>query len=299
MSDSAMLKLIHETKAVSIWNRKTGPVFWYAAGVPGPFYVNTELVIGPALSANLLEKITSIIASTTDLAERAKQLNQLILAAYEGSPQYKEVIAAMVSKAKQNFSADSYSFVSGGERRDWLFSIPFAQEIGLKHVLLFKDARIYCEASVKQGESGLHVADLINNAASYFDVWLPALQKAGLRCIGTVCVNSRGTHGVKRLEENGFKTVTLNGIDLDFFQQSMKGGLIDQSTLDEIALYFKSPQEWASTYLLKDVKLFDIKNLDKKSLERLQNFFDQDPWDLRAKNEGFFADMEKAIAEKF
>ena len=33
---------------------KRGPVFWYAASVPGPFYVYTELVIGPALAEKLL-----------------------------------------------------------------------------------------------------------------------------------------------------------------------------------------------------------------------------------------------------
>ena len=61
-SPEDMIKRIHDTKAVSIWNSKTGPIFWYAANVPGPFYVTTELVIGPDLSAKLLKDITALIA---------------------------------------------------------------------------------------------------------------------------------------------------------------------------------------------------------------------------------------------
>jgi len=66
LSSAQLIHRIHETKAVSIWNHKTGPIFWYAASVPGPFYVNTELVIGPALSASLLKSITQIVETISE-----------------------------------------------------------------------------------------------------------------------------------------------------------------------------------------------------------------------------------------
>ncbi len=297
-TNNDLLKLIHDTKAVSIWNRKTGPVFWYVLGVPGPFYVNTEMVIGPELSAKLLEKITSIIASTSDPAARAAQLNDLILDAYKNSAMYRQVIAAMVAKAKTEFPAGSYDVVSGGERRDWLFSIPFAKEIGVRHVFLFKDHSTYCEEKLKAGEKALHVADLINNAASYFDMWFPILEKAQLDYIGTLCINIRGTNGLKRLAEHGKKTVTLNNVDIGFFQKSLASGLIDAGTLAELDTYFAAPKDWAEKYLMGDVKLFDVENLDKKSYERLQSFFTKDPWSLKHGNETFFAAMHAEIAKR-
>jgi hypothetical protein len=293
--NSTLLKLIHDTKAVSIWNRKTGPVFWYAAGVPGPFYVNTELVIGPELAKKLLDQITAIVTSSNDPATRVTQLNKAILGAYEGSPVYKQVIAAMVAKGKNEFPPGSYAAISGGERRDWLFSIPFAKETGMRHLFLFKNNTLYCEQAVKPGEKVMHVADLINNAASYFDLWMPILEKAQLPCVGTVCVNTRGATGINRLKANGQKVVTLNSIDAGFFEQWQKEGLIDQATFEELKTFFASTKEWGRKYLTDDVAIFDVVKLDKKSFERLQNFFTQDPWGLRQGHEEFFEKMKQAI----
>jgi len=293
---NSLVKLILDSKALSIWNRKTGPVFWYAAGVPGPFYLNTELMIGRELSEQLLDKITAIVAEIPDLAARAAQLNTLMMDAYRQNADYKTVIKAMIETTQAAFPTGTYTAISGGERRDWLFSIPLATELGIKHIYLFKNQSLFCTEPLQAGEKTLHVSDLINNAASYFDVWLPALQKAGLKFAGTITVNTRGLAGVKRMEEAGHKLVALNRVELPFFQQSCDSGLIDKDTLDEIAVYFTSPQEWAGRYLMdRDPALFDIAHLDKKSFERMKSFFTQDPWDLREKHAAFFDKMLNAL----
>jgi hypothetical protein len=208
------------------------------------------------------------------------------------------VIAAMIARARTEFPSGSYEIVSGGERRDWLFSIPFAKEVGARHLFLFKNQGYYCEQGVKAEEKALHVADLINNAASYFDLWLPILQKAQLACAGTLCVNSRGTNGVKRLQDNGQKVVALNAIDAGFFEQWLKEGLIDQSTFEELSVFFVSAKEWGRRYLTADVAIFDVPKLDGKSFERLQSFFAQDPWGLREGHEAFFEAMKQAIGAR-
>jgi orotate phosphoribosyltransferase len=292
-----LLKLIHDTEALSIWNREKGPVFWYAAGVPGPFYFNIELMISKDLADGLLQKITAILAATSEPAARAGQLNKIILEAYASNRVYAEIIATLVAKAREQFPTGSYSLVSGGERRDWLFSIPFAKEMGIKHAFLFKNQTLYCEQGIKDGEQTLHVSDLINNAASYFDVWLPTLEKAKLKCFGTGCVVSRGV-GTKKLEESGVKVMPLIKIDLAFFEQSLANGLITQDTLVEIASHFNSPREWARKYLVGNPGVFDIHNIDKKAFERLQSFLAKDPWSLRSDHEEFFVAMQKAIATR-
>ncbi len=298
LSSDDLLKIIHDTKAVSIWNHKTGPVFWYAAAVPGPFYVNTELAIGSALAEKLLRDITAIIAATSDPAARAARLNEAILTAYDANPVYQQIVKTMVAAAKASFPDGSYALVSGGERRDWLFSIPFAREAGVPHAFLFKNQDLWCATPIAPHATTLHVADLINNAASYFDLWLPILEKAHLRCIGTVCLNSRGSNGLQRLAKANVKVVALNGIDLSFFEKSRAGGLIDADTLAEIAAYFASPQEWAKRYLIGNAKLFDAPHIDAKSFERLRSFFTNDPWSLKKDNEAFFAAMRTAIEER-
>ena len=297
-STNDLIKRIHDTKAVSIWNRNTGPIFWYAASVPGPFYVNTELVIGPELSASLLKKITAIVAETPDAKGRAEKLETLIMDAYNSDEIFKNVIDTMVAKTREEFPASAFSLISGGERRDWLFSIPMAKLMNIRHAYLFKNGELYCAQGVTSGEVALHVSDLINNAASYFDAWLPILQKAGLSCVGTVCVNSRGSAGVDRLKANGQKVVALNSIDIAFFEKSMETGLIDAGTLEEIRAFFSSAQEWASKYLMGKPALFNADGIDAKSFERLQTFFTKDPWGLRSSHESFFAEMTKAIADR-
>jgi len=293
-----LLKLIHDSKALSIWNRSKGPVFWYIAGIPGPFYVNTEWMLGGECAAKLLGAIDAILATEKTGTGRAAQLKAAILAAYVNNSAYRNIVATMIERGQKEFPGMPYTFISGGERRDWLFSIPFAEECRLKHVFLFKDMSVHCEQPLKPPETGLHVSDLINNAASYFELWFPALEKARLLCVGTLCVNSRGDSGIQKLAARGHKAVALNHIDLAFFEQSLANGLINKVMLEEIACYFASPKEWAAHYLMNKSDLFNIEKIDKKSFERLQSFFANDPWSLRKDYQDFFALMQKKIAAR-
>jgi hypothetical protein len=147
-------------------------------------------------------------------------------------------------------------------------------------------------------EKTLHVADLINNAASYFDLWFPILGKASLDCIGTVCVNTRGSNGLKRLQDHGQKVVALNKIDITFFEQWLNNGLINQDTFNELAIYFASTKDWATGYLLNNAGVFNVKNTDIKSFERLQNFIANDPWALKNGHSDFFTHMQAEIKKR-
>ncbi len=298
LSQQDLIRRILDTKAVSIWNHKTGPIFWYAASVPGPFYVNTELVIGPELSASLLKDITSIVAQTPDSKERAEKLEALIMGACERDETFRNIIETMASRIRADFITDSYAVISGGERRDWIFSIPVAKLLGVRHVYLFKNGASYCAEPLAMGEIALHISDLINNAASYFDNWLPILEQAGLACVGTVCVNSRGSNGVDRLKANGQKVVALNSVDVPFFEACQRNGLIDEATLEELKLFFSSSKDWASRYVMGRPELFDPAKIDAKSLERMKTFFAKDPWKLRGSHASFFAAMDEALYQK-
>ncbi len=294
-----LLKLILDTHAVSIWNRSEGPVFWYAANVPGPFYVNTEMIIGKALSEHLLREITAIIAGTVDGEARADQLDKLILDAFKKTPQWQRLIATMVDKAKKEYPAGSFSMVSGGERRDWLFSIPFAHMAEIPHLFLFKNGVMYAKHPVKAGQSVLHVSDLINNAASFFDLWHPILEKHKLKCCGNLCVTVRGENGLRRLHGAGQKVISLIAVDVEFFRHLHAADLISRETFEEIAVFFSSAPDWASKYLIDKPELFDVDGCDeKKSFERLKNFIELDPWKMRPSHEQFFASMKKAVDQR-
>ncbi len=293
-----LLKLILDTHALSIWNSAKGPVFWYAANIPGPFYLNTEMMIGRTLSEHLMREITAIVAGDVDREACAEQLERLILEAFKKNKEWQRLIATMVDHARKEFPANAFAYVSGGERRDWLFSIPFAHVIELPHLYLFKNGTAFCKQHLKAGQGVLHVSDLINNAASFFDTWQPALDKAGLKCCGNLCVNVRGEAGLKRLHEAGQKVASLMSIDVDFFRRLHAEDLISRETFEELSVFFSSSTAWAAKYLIDKPQLFDAKGCDAKSFERLKNFIEHDPWKMRPKHAAFFAAMQKEIAER-
>jgi hypothetical protein len=297
-TQNGLLKLIHDTRAVSIWNHDKGPVFWYAANVPGPFYVNTEMVIGADLAEKLLCEITAIVAGTVDAQARAEQLDHLIMDAYKAAPSWQQLIATMLDRARGEFPKHDFAVISGGERRDFLFSIPFAHACSIPHLYLFKDKSSHCEQSFKKGQNVLHVSDLINNAASFFDRWQPAFETLGLGCAGNLCVNIRGDNGLRRLREAGQKTVALVTINLDYFRGLRDADLITKNMFEEIALFFASAQDWAATYLIGKPELFNAAACDAKSFERLRFFILNDPWQLRLKHEAFFASMQQAVEQR-
>jgi orotate phosphoribosyltransferase len=298
LTQDDMLRRILDTKAVSIWNHKTGPIFWYAASIPGPFYVNTELVLGKELSAALLKDITSIIAETPAPKERAEKLERLILDAYESDAFFQSIIETMEAKLTDAFGANSFSVISGGERRDWLFSIPLAKKMDIKHAYLFKNGDLYCAQALRENEPTIHVSDLINNAASYFDAWFPILEKNKLNCVGTMCVNSRGSNGVDRLHEAGQKVVAINSVDIGFFESCCASGLVEKDVVDELRVFFDDPKAWASTYVMDRPELFNVGAIDAKSFDRLCTFFSKDPWALKEKHGVFFAEMQKTMTAR-
>ncbi|MDD3029048.1 MAG: hypothetical protein PHS57_02020 [Alphaproteobacteria bacterium] len=297
-SQNDLLKLILETQALSIWDHEKGPVFWYAANVPGPFYVNTEKLIGPEIAERMLREITGIVAGTVDAQARAEQLENAILEAFKVSPLWQKLIETLLDAARKEFAEKGCSLISGGERRDWLFSVPFAQKAELPHLYLFKNKETYCVQPVKPDQLVLHVSDLINNAASFFDLWQPTLEAAKLRCLGNVCVNVRGANGLKRLEAAGQKVVSLMTIDTAFFQKLHAADLITRDVFEEIAVFLASSQDWAAKYLFVKPDLFDVEGCDKKDFERLAAFISNDPWGMRSAHEAFFASMEKAVSAR-
>ena len=293
-----LLKLIHDTRAVSLWDRAKGPVFWYAANVPGPFYVNTEKVIGADLSEKLLREITAIVAGTVDAEARAGQLNHVVLESFKHTPSWQRLVATMIARARAEFAQQDFTMISGGERRDWLFSIPFAHVCNAPHLFLFKNKTVFSEQPVKAGERVLHVSDLINNAASFFDLWQPVLGGIHLGCVGNLCVAVRGENGLKRLADAGQKTVGMVTIDADFFRRLHAADLISRETFEEISVFLAAPRDWAAQYLVGRSELFDAQGCDAKSFERLRAFILNDPWSLRPSHEPFFAAMQKTIEQR-
>ena len=287
-----LTSVIFSTKAVSIWNNQKGPVFWYAAGVPGPFYVNTEKLIGAESAEKLLASISKIVAMEVSAEEKSSMVETVVMNEYAANETFQKIIATMVHDCRTQFG-DKYNTISGGERRDWFFSIPFAIESGLDHIYLFKNGGIHIKPHNNDGQKSedtkiLHVADLINNAASYFNSWIPILEKHGLSMMGTACVITRGSAGTDKLCDIGIPVCSLKTIDKSYFDELHTISLIDKDTTEEIGNYFDCKENWARRYILSKPDLLGNETLDAKSKERLKSFLENDPWNLRTNDNAFF-----------
>ena len=104
---------------------------------------------------------------------------------------YKTAIDALAESINEHVDINEIDYISGGERRDWFFSLVTAHLLKKPHITIFKDmdAYIFSEGTSKkagtiEGARVLHIADLITGASSYEPVSYThlALLAAGLRC---------------------------------------------------------------------------------------------------------------------
>ena len=82
--------------------------------------------------------------------------------------------------------AGDLDWSSGGERRDWFFSLPVAIRMGLPHLYIYKDGGTFladggATTAIDDltGKRTAHVADLVTEASSYARAWIPAIRDRG------------------------------------------------------------------------------------------------------------------------
>ena len=128
-----VLGALMETGALRI--APADEVFWYTSGTVGPYYINTEnLCGGPRKAAEMLDFIES---RRGDKDRFPGQLLRRIRTNYATDPIYRSVIDALVQEAGQK--AADIDYVSGGERRDWFFSLAVADLLDKPHLTIYKD----------------------------------------------------------------------------------------------------------------------------------------------------------------
>ena len=214
---------LFETNAVRVSDPEKP--FWYASGTLGPFYVNTHFLIESEEKANELLALIEE-AAAGDRTDFLSTILEFVKKQYETSESYKEVIDLIVSKAKEL----DFDIISGGERRDYFFSLMPAYLLGKPHLSIFKDGETYFsenveEKAVKVGEGdlagkvSLHIADLITEASSYTNAWIPSIRGVGAEIKDTIAVIDRLQGGEANLAKEGVNMYTFAKIELSLFDR--------------------------------------------------------------------------------
>ncbi|GBF75588.1 hypothetical protein PA598K_04006 [Paenibacillus sp. 598K] len=291
---NSLLEQLIATKGLSFRKGKEDKAFWYTTNKPGPFYINTENIVGKQNAELLLEKITMILGENTSRTQQMKKVMSLINQVLESDHAYNHSINKLIEYYRSN-STYNPAVVSGGERRDWFFSIPIAQKLNLPHVYLFKSGEHLVTNQVGdlldwniEKQKVLHIADIINQASSYSSKWTPILRNLGADFKETLSVAVRNQKGVEVLNQSNINVISPLRVDRELFMEASNIGLINDFALNEINLFYESPIQWTRHYLndfISGAHQTKLTSLEKK---RVDSFKKMDPYNLKEEFPDFF-----------
>ncbi|MHB1485201.1 MAG: orotate phosphoribosyltransferase [Saccharofermentanales bacterium] len=270
--ENSIIRYLFETKAIQVCSEDKP--FWYASGTLGPYYINTHYLYGSKEEAEDL--LSFIEECCLNKEECPGKLFSVMMEQYNKNSIYKSVIDLVVSESNKL----SYDFVSGGERRDFFFSILTAYFTKKPHLSIFKDgttilsdyefkkSAIAGKDSLK-GKESLHVVDLVTEASSYVRAWIPAVESVGAKISHTIAIVDRNQGGREILEEKGITFKAFALIKQDLFNKARLEKYISNNQYEMIHQFILNPGKFMSMFIVNHPHfLEDQINLGGKAKER-------------------------------
>ena len=250
--ENPIISWLFETDAVRVCPE--GQPFWYTSGKLGPFYINTQFLYGSEAAANRLLAVIEEACAGDKLAFYDKVWAD-ISAQLESCPIFSQLIDLLCEEAKK-MDAD---FISGGERRDYFFSMPVARKLGMGHLSIFKDlSTVYTDANGVsmpseqanlEGKKSIHIADLITVASSYVRAWIPAVEALGAKIAYSLAVVDRDQGGTKILADAGCPLTTLIVIKPELFETAKQLGRVNDEQIALINSFIADPDQFVTDFL--------------------------------------------------
>ncbi|MBQ4270453.1 MAG: orotate phosphoribosyltransferase [Clostridiales bacterium] len=241
------------TKAVRVAPEDTP--FWYTSGKLGPFYINTHFLVKNEDEANRMLKVIEESIKEDKLTAPSKIFDEF-MALYQTSETFKNVTDKLVAEARKY----DFDIISGGERRDYFFSMLPAHILGKKHLTIYKDLSAVvtdsefhspkvADKTLLEGKKILHIADLITEASSYERAWVPVIRDLGAEIKDTIAVIDRRQSGREVLKALGVDMDTLAGIDASLFDQAKDSGYINEQQYDLVMKFLSDPDKYMKDFI--------------------------------------------------
>ena len=244
---------LFSTDAIRVCDPETP--FWYTSGKLGPIYINTHFLYGGEQKANeLLDEIEKAAAS--DRLLFPVKITEILWQQYQENPIFKFITDNLVENARKV----KVDFISGGERRDFFFSILPAFLLKKPHLSIFKDGEaVYTDADFKktihadkvelEGKTSLHIVDLITEASSFTRSWLPVIRRFGAQMKYALTVVDRMQGGMLLLEKESVSGTALIEIKPELFYLAEERNIIDKDQLNLILNFIEKPDEFMPKFL--------------------------------------------------
>ena len=248
-----IIEALFETKSVRV--APENQPFWYTSGRLGPFFINTHFLLeNEAAAGEVLKRIEKAIADNKLTAP--EEIFDMMLAYYNKGGTFKMVSDKLAEEA----SKLDFDYISGGERRDYFFSMMPAYLLKKPHLTIYKDmTSVYSESidgpavDVKdidlKGKKALHIADLITEASSYERAWIPVIRGLGSDITDTVAVVDRHQNGREVLKGLGVELHALTGINEELFDEAKANGVINDAQKDMIMHFLENPADYMTAFL--------------------------------------------------
>jgi len=276
------------------------------SGELGIYYVNTEKL---AQDNGEFEKYGD---SSQNMIKHAVNM----MTAHQTFEEAIDILAEKVRSLIPGEGKTGYVGVSGGQRRDWLFSGPVANKLGLPHLSLYKqedgkpdvmeivtpEGRIDYDSSAR-GIYVVHVVDLITEGSSVYSCkdgkekgWAPMIRAERSGRTGAindlVAVVTRQQGGEEMLARQYVRVHPFVAIDENFLGKYSKD--------PERALkYQANPTAWSEDYLSRNGALVLLKSFDPKGgkLDRAKKFLGR--YQDTLVESGRFEELDNAVKQEY
>lgn len=284
-----LMSLLFETNAFKICEENKP--FWYTSGKIGPYFINTQFLYGSAEYAQEFLNFVDAQLETVPKDLIPGNLFDQVFKQYENNEIYKTVVDSLKDFIEAKMDLSAIDYISGGERRDWFFSIILSYLLGKPHITLFKDLSAVvstCDfeesTPVKklEGKRVLHIADLLNTASSYLRFWVPAIKELGSNIVTSVVVVDRMQGGGQVLDTLGVRSLSLIQINETLFEKAKELGIINESQLEMLNKYTENPDQTMREFLMEHPEFLEnaMNSSDEKAAKRAKACKEQNLYNL-------------------
>ena len=279
-----LMSLLFETNAFKICEENKP--FWYTSGKIGPYFINTQFLYGSSESAQEFLDFIDTQLETTPKDCIPANLFEKVLAQYENNEIYKTVVDNLKKFIESKTDLSTIDYISGGERRDWYFSIILAYLLGKPHITIYKDLSTVVSTCDFEESTPvtkltnarvLHIADLITLASSYLRAWVPAIKNLGANITTSVAVVNRMQGGDQVLINLGIRPLSLLQINDVLFQKAKKLGIINDAQLEMLQQFAENPDKSMKEFLTTHPEFLEnsLHSTDPKTAKRAKLCKDQ------------------------
>lgn len=284
-----LMSLLFATNAFKICEEDKP--FWYTSGKIGPYFINTHFLYGSTEDAQKLLDFIDLQLETVPKDLIPANLFEKVLAQYENNEIYKTVVNHLKDFIESKIDLSAIDYISGGERRDWYFSIILAYLLGKPHITIYKDLSAVvntCDfeeatpVTKLTGKRVLHIADLITIASSYLRAWIPAIKALEANIVSSVAVVDRMQGGNQVLDNLGIRSLSLLQVNHVLFEKAKELGIINDTQLNMLNNFAEDSDKCMREFLMEHPEFLEnaLRSEDAKTAKRAKLCKEQNLYNL-------------------